>query len=335
MFPHFCHPTLKTMKHQSPLRTFRSFLPILVFALPGMLAAQEDLTTEDRNAVKQALKGADVDTTKVWTTGGLFQLNFSQVQLINWAAGGASSVSGLAQVNLFARMRKDKWAWDNSLILAYGALNEEGRATRKTDDRLELNSRLGYKMSEHWYGSALFQFRTQFLEGFDAAVDTLRISNFMAPGYVLFGLGFDYKSSDKFSFYVSPAMTKTTFVTDQSLYYGNNDLLLYGVKAGENSVFQFGAYSNIYFTTPLAENISFTTRLELFSNYLDKPQNIDVNWENLFNFKVNKWFAATLGTLLIYDHEIDIVREDAEGVLKTGPATQFKQTLALGITAKF
>jgi hypothetical protein len=298
--------------------------------------AQEDLTKDDREGLKKLKEGAPVDSGKVWTKGGVFQLNFSQVQLLNWAAGGYSSMSGLAQVNAFANKRKGRWAWDNSIIMAYGALNEQGHKTRKTDDRFELNSRLGYELDgSKWYASALFQLRSQFLYGYDKDVDTLKISNFMSPGYVLFGLGFDYKPSKNFSVYLSPLMSKTTFVTDQTLYYNNPDLTLYGVKAGQNTVFQLGAYANIFYTTPLAENITFLTRLDFFSNYLDNPQNIDINWETLWTFKVNNWFAATINTLLIYDDEIDIAQKQDDGTFKTGPATQFKETLSLGFTMKF
>jgi hypothetical protein len=330
--------SLNPTTHPNPPLRMKRFCTTLLLAatlLPAM--AQEDLTTDDREALKKAKELAAVaDSGKVWTKGGVFQLNFSQVQLVNWAAGGYSSMSGLAQVNAYANKRKGLWAWDNSIIMAYGALNEEGRKTRKTDDRFEINSRLGREINgSKWYASALFQFRSQFTYGFDKDIDSLRISNFMSPGYVLFGLGFDYKPSQNFSVYLSPFMTKTTFVTDQTLYYDNPDLTLYGVKAGQNTVFQLGAYANIFYTTPLAENITFLTRLDLFSNYLDKPQNIDVNWETLWTFQVNNWFAATINTLLIYDDEIDIVQNQDDGTVKVGPNTQFKQTLSLGLTMKF
>ncbi|MBL7962483.1 MAG: DUF3078 domain-containing protein [Flavobacteriales bacterium] len=311
----------------------RSLLITLVCTSPAW--AQGDLSQEDRERIKKATESAQADSGKVWTKGGVFQLNFSQVQLVNWAAGGASSISGLAQFNGFANMRRGSWAWDNSLIMAYGAINESGKRSRKSDDRFELNSRLGYQLNKsNWFASALFQFRSQFTVGYDVDIDTLKISNLLAPGYVLLGLGFDYKPTDKFSFYISPAMTKTTIVADQSLFSGDPNQTLFGVRAGETTLFEMGAFAKIFYTTPLAENITFLTRVDFFSNYLREPENIDVNWEMLFTFKVNNWFAATINTLLIYDHDIDIVREE-EGVLKTGPATQFKQTLAMGLTFKF
>ena len=70
------------------------------------------------------------------------------------------------------------------------------------------------------------------------------------------------------------------------------------------------------------------TRLELFSNYLNNPQNIDVNLENIFTFKVNKWFSASLQWNVLYDDDID-VRDNKGGF---GPRTQFKSVLGLGLS---
>ena len=88
------------------------------------------------------------------------------------------------------------------------------------------------------------------------------------------------------------------------------------------------------YTTQLAENITFMTRGDLFSNYLRNPENIDVTWETLFTFKVNEWFAATLNTLLIYDNDTALPKVDENNVPYTGPATQFKETLGVGLSFK-
>ena len=106
------------------------------------------------------------------------------------------------------------------------------------------------------------------------------------------------------------------------------------VTAGENTLFQLGAFLNLTYQTDVAKNIGFMTRLDLFSNYLKEPSNIDVNWEMLWTFKVNSWFAATLNTMLIYDHDINIARTE-DGVAKFGPTTQFRETLGVGLNFKF
>ena len=85
------------------------------------------------------------------------------------------------------------------------------------------------------------------------------------------------------------------------------------------------------------ENITILTKLDLFSNYMDNPQNIDVGWETLLTMKVNKYISATLTTHLIYDDDIDIaVDTDNDGITdETGPRTQFKEVLGIGFTYNF
>ena len=92
------------------------------------------------------------------------------------------------------------------------------------------------------------------------------------------------------------------------------------------------------YKTDLAENVGFQTKIDLFSNYQNNPQNIDVNWETLLTMKVNSWLSTTLTTQVIYDDDINIARDPediAAGGPAAGPATQFKQALAVGLSYKF
>jgi len=297
--------------------------------------AQGDIDAAAREKAAAALAArAAADSVGGWKTEGIFQLNLTQVSLTNWAAGGFSSISGIVQFNGTANWKKDKRAWDNSLAMAFGGQQQQDGPTVKTDDRIELNSKYGYELSKSWYVAGLAQFRTQFTEGFNA--EGTRISNLMAPGYALIGVGMDYKPNDKLSIYMSPATARLVIVTDQLLWGGSDDpdLRVYGVLNGETTALEAGGYIRFQYQTPLAENITFMTRGDLFSNYLRDPQNIDVTWETLWTFKVNKWFAATLNTLLIYDHDTNLPKVNPEGLPYLGPATQFKQTLGLGITVK-
>ena len=130
---------------------------------------------------------------------------------------------------------------------------------------------------------------------------------------------------------------KMTMVNDKTLFGGSTDpdLRVYGVKNGSTTELELGGYIRAQYKKELAKNITFLTRGDLFSNYLRNPQNIDVTWENLFTFKVNDWFAATLSTMLIYDHDIDVPKlKEVDGVKvpAPGPGTQFKQTLGVGLT---
>ena len=142
------------------------------------------------------------EAPKRWKKGGDFSINFSQVSFSNWAAGGKNSVSGVALFNYSANYSKDRISWDNSLNLGYGLQKEEHRTLVKSEDKLELNSKVGYKMTESgkWFFTGLTNFRTQFADGFNYIDkdNPVRISSLLAPAYLTLAAGFDYKPSDKF-----------------------------------------------------------------------------------------------------------------------------------------
>jgi hypothetical protein len=322
---------------------------IILACLPLLAAhAQEDKATRDAAAAKMTTRSAADTTGKIWTSEGRFGLNLTQVSLTNWAAGGFNTIGGIASFNGFANRHKNKTVWDNSIALAFGGQIQAPQgfsyadgAPVKTDDRIELNSTWGYELKKPWYFALLGQFRTQFTEGFDGTGE--RISNLFAPAYVLVGAGFDYRPSDNFSFFISPATMKLTIVTDKTLYNGSTDpeLRVFGVKNGSTTELELGGYLRAQYKKELAKNITFMTRGDLFSNYLRNPQNIDVNWETAWTFKVNDWFSASLNTMLIYDHDIDVPRlkdETINGVTTKvpdpGPGVQFKEAIGIGLTYK-
>lgn len=314
----------------------RAILLALSSAFLLSATAQDDIDQKARDAAAAAAQArhASDSLDGKWRRSGVFNLNMSQVSLTNWAAGGFNTVSGIAMFNGTANWKKGRRAWDNSLVLAFGGQRIEDGDPTKTDDRIELNSKYGYDLGRHWYLAGVFQFRTQFTEGFDANMN--RISNFLAPGYALLGVGMDYKPNDKFTAFVSPATARMVIVTDEKLFGGSTDpeLRVFGVKNGNTTELEMGGYVRLMYKTELAKNITFMTRGDLFSNYLRNPQNIDVTWETLWTFKVNDWFAATLNTLLLYDHDTAVPRKDADGNIDPGPGTQFKQTLGIGLTWK-
>ncbi|PLX07092.1 MAG: hypothetical protein C0596_13255 [Marinilabiliales bacterium] len=279
---------------------------------------------------------AQEDTTKNWKTGGVLSFNASQVSFTNWAAGGENSLSGNSFVNLFANYKKNKMTWDNTLDLGFGMMKQgfgDESVYYKTDDKIDFSSKYGQYAFEHFYYTGLVSFKSQFTEGYKKATDTVRISNFLAPAYINISLGMDYKPNDNFTLFVSPFSGKITYVTDTML----SNAGAYGVTPGEIVRYEFGGYIKAQFKCNLADNISYTTKLDLFSNYLKKPQNIDVNWENLVTFKINGWFAANIHLTMMYDDDtkIDIDR-DGDGVYDgKGARPQIKQLFGIGITYKF
>lgn len=285
------------------------------------------------------------DTVKYWETGGTYSFTLNQVSLTNWQAGGENSISGNTLLNIFGNYEKNKLNWKNTLTLAYGLSQIGDDELRKTDDRIEFNSSLGYHATKKWDYTAFLIFRTQFTDGFDYPNDSVKISTFFAPAYLIGGLGMEYKEFKWFRVNISPLSGKITFVGDQLL--ANRGA--FGVEAaevdtagniiteGRNVRYEVGGSIKLIIKKELMENVVVQSQLDLFSNYIENPENFDVNWDFLINLKVNKWLSANLSTNLIYDDDINIaVEEDSEGnVTKSGPRTQFRQIFGAGLNISF
>jgi len=282
---------------------------------------------------------AQSDSTSRWTRVGDFSLNFNQVNFTNWAAGGDNSVSGVTLLNYDATYDDGENSWKNKIILGYG-LQYLSDDYKKTEDKIDISSIYGRKISKHWDAAMLASFKTQFAEGFDGDNDSVYISKFMAPGYISVGPGFNYKPVDYFSIFLSPATVQWVIVNDQRLadegafgvtpaeYDAEGNL----IKNGEMVKLQFGALIKAAFKKDIAKNVNLETTLELFSDYLLNPENIIVRWDVIFDFTVNSWLSAKLSTNLIYDD--NIVINDSKGN-PLGPRTQFKEMFGLGLAVKF
>lgn len=265
-----------------------------------------------------------------WKKGGDFTLNFSQVQFSNWAAGGKNSVSGVSLFNYAANYAKDRINWDNGLNLGYGLLKEGTNDLIKSEDKMDLSSKLGYKVSEEskWLYSGLFNFRSQFANGYKYPDIDNKISALFSPAYITMALGADYKPSDNFSLFLSPLSSKFTIVNDEEL----SAIGAFGVDPNKKFRSEFGGSLKSELKFPVVENVDVQTVLGLFSNYLHNPENIDVNWDFRVNMKINEFLSANFITNMIYDDDIKIVL-DADG--NTGRRVQWKQLFGAGLSFKF
>ena len=264
-----------------------------------------------------------------WKISGKTSLNFSQVSLTNWSEGGDGSVAGAFLFGINAVKKMDRAVWDNSFAFEYGMTKNNSESLRKCVDQIYLTSKYGYEIRKPWYLSGLFDFKSQSAKGYNYPNTDDYISRFFAPAYMNFALGFDYKPNDNFSLFISPVSTKFTFVLDDFLSSTGS----FGVDPGKKFRAEFGAYLKMgYIKKSIVKNVDFETRVDLFSNYLKNPQNVDVNWDVKFDMKINEFLSANLGTTLKYDD--DIKYKDSAGI-EHGARVQFKQFLGVGLSFKF
>jgi hypothetical protein len=295
----------------------------------------------------------DIKCDTCWKRSLFSALNFNQASFSNWSAGGDNSIGLLAVTNAFYNYKAidSSRTWENSLDLAYGIIQNGNNPLRKNEDRIEFISKYGHRAFYKVYYAGLLNFRSQFAPGFNFPNDSVVVSRFLAPAWLLVSLGLDWKPNDVFNLYLSPATGRLTIVRDQELAdqgaYGV-DPAIYNevtdsvgnvsiVKVTDGKMFrpEFGAMMSMKFQKDVVKNVNLKTRLDLFNNYTDKNKpnrkNIDVTWETAITLKVNKYISSTLLTTLLYDNDIPFIDRDGN---KFGPRLQFKQLFGLGFSVK-
>ncbi len=263
-----------------------------------------------------------------WMYGGNGGLNLNQVSLSNWAAGGENAIGFDVLLNYSADYKKNKHLWQNRFEMAYGLNRTEADGTKKTNDKLYYSSTYGYEMRKNLYLSALLNYNTQFAKGYDYKTDPRTyISRFMSPGYLTAGLGLTWNPKAWITATLSAISWRGTFVGSKIL----SDEGAFGVEPGKRLFSEMGGNLKVEMNYEFLKNMTIFSRVDLFSNYLEEAQNVDVRWDVQLNMKVNKWFSANVTTNMIYDNDTKIVQKDGS----KGPRLQFKESLGIGFQINF
>ncbi len=283
-----------------------------------------------------------------WKQKNKATVDLSEVAFVNWNAGGSNSISGLIGIRSEANYKDKYFFWNNNIATRYGINKQEGREVRKTDDLLELNSNIGYKPDEssNWFYSAKLNFKTQLANGYKYPNKDNPISRFMAPGYLFFGGGMEYgKDIEELSFYFSPITLKATFVLDEDLAnagsFGVTPAVLDEdgniITEGERVRQEVGILLTNSYLMKVAENVTMKHQVNLYTDYINNFGNVDMDWRVDFDFKVNSFIRATLGSHLKYDDDVKTTKpSEVEGEFdEAGAKIQWKQFLGIGFAVDF
>jgi hypothetical protein len=274
---------------------------------------------------KELLKKTEETVAKImeekpngWNKNGMATVLLNQASFNNWLAGGQSSISGNAGFKYDLNYKSDTWTWDNKLTANYGLTKINGQTLQKTDDRFEFNSLLGKKASGEWYYSGFFNFKTQFDSGFDQANKSLKISHFFSPAYIQFGPGMLWKRNDNMKVNIAPATSKVIIVHKHFTDAGPS----FGVLQGQSSRYEFGAAINAYYKFKVMENVTAENILNLYTNYLEEVQNVDLDYTLNIVMKVNKYLTTNFAFQTIYDDN-------------AYPGFQTRQVIGIGVNYGF
>lgn len=313
------------------------------FRRPILQSNYSEVNIEREKINQRALQDANNIVTKkqYWKTHSEASLSLSQAAMSNWVKGGENSVSLLTDLVGYAdyENKAKKVTSTNFARLKYGIITSGEDGIRKNVDLLETSSKLSTKAFGKFDLSSYLLFKTTLTKGYNYPNDSVAVSKFMNPGTITLGIGLDYKPNKKTSMNFSPLSYKATIVTDTV----HIDQTLYGITNDKKSKHEPGASFLFTNTWDISKKLKMVNKLQLFTNYIDKPQNIDIDWEMTFTAKLNWFTDFKLNTHLIFDDNTKTIEYDKDnnpvlgdnGEPKKTSRVQFKELIGFSFVFTF
>ncbi|WP_062054811.1 DUF3078 domain-containing protein [Aquimarina longa] len=281
---------------------------------PEVLAEADDITSVEETHRREFHEEG-------WTTEGSISSLFGHSAFNkHWLGGGTSDVSMEFNIVSGLNYEKGKFISENEVTAEYGiARDTEYKNTHKTNDRFEINSISGIKIRKsRMYFSFLLNFKTQFDRGYKYEKDEFNkntrkeISRILSPGDIKFGPGIFWKNNKMLSINITPMAGRFTLVNkiftkvdplDKEALEAYEHHKYYGVEANKTSLFEFGTAVRAFYKFEILKDIFMTNTVELYSNYLEAPQNVDLNYNANLSMLIGKYFTARILFEAIYDDD--------------------------------
>ena len=277
--------------------------------ITGLLAGKIDSQNKLDKRIKK--KGP-------WTLSGVENIQLSQAYLENWTKGGENSVALQSDLLIRANYKMNKVEWENYARHKVGILSSESYSAQINTDQILLNSKYGLKASRKWYYSFVFDFSSQFFNGYNNKNRETIISGFMSPAYLSFAVGMDFKKSKNFTLLLSPLTSKITYVMDTAKV----DQTRYKVDPGKKTAYNTGASLVNNFIWPISTELNLKSKLDAFVGYMSEDAIQQVDWELIFDMRINRFLSTRINTQLRYfTNESDKV--------------QFREYFAINFSYKF
>lgn len=315
-------------------------------ALAKIMAQNPFLIVYDRNYLPDAPKTETIDQVQVkdlikvegptiaaegfqvglpkadkWVSKMTSAVQFSQNYVSdNWYQGGESNINILSYQSLNIKYFDDRNKVEFETLVDlkagfYTTPSDTVRAFRVNENLFQVNSKLGIKAFQKWYYTAALQFKTQVFNNYKANSNEL-LAQVLSPGEVNLSVGMDYKYENpkktvQWSILLAPASYNLKFVANIK----EIDETRFGIEEGDHALNQIGSSLTNQLAWKITDNIKWESRLYFFSNY----EHSQGDFENNFNFTINRYFSTRISFHLRYDNDTD-----------NSDVFQFKELLSFG-----
>lgn len=284
--------------------------------------------------------------TSTWKFGGTFSIMGGQTGTRNWAPAGSEklTITGIANLNLFANKTWGKNSWETNLELAYALIKTTSQGFRKVDDKFDLYSKYNYAIKGRSGVGVVGSLRTQITNGYDYSESVKkRISGFFAPAFLTLSAGYQFHSKDRsFALHAGPA-ARWVIVTNNpySLRYqggvkpdGSMERTLadlYNVDPASKVRFNPGVFVSASYRKDIMKNVNWRSRVDINGDFNQNNINeTDIYWTNMITMSVNKWLKVMYNFDLYHDRDIRMW-----GPSGNETRTQLKSILGVGLGVGF
>lgn len=312
------------------------------FYLEGMAQAPVHLrATVEPKTNRIILKEIEIDKPKPsddlgiekaekhWLHAFNASLQFSQAYLSpNWYQGGNNNVNAIAQIYWNVKLNEKyypKLLFEMTTQYKLGvnsAPDDTIRSYNISDDLFQYNAKFGYKAAHNWYYSTNVMFKTQLFNNYASNSHSLRAA-FLSPGELNVGVGMTYsKNTKRISFGAS--INPLSYNLKTCINSRMNETS-FGIEEGRQTVSQYGSNAELNFKAKITYNISYSSRLFLFTNY----EYVQGDWQNTLAFDINRFLATQIFWNIRYDTSTDRIPDSS------WHRFQLKEIFSFGLSYKF
>lgn len=285
--------------------------------------------TADKSSLSAEAASLDV-APRHWIHDFDFLLQFSQAYISpNWYQGGNNNVNGIGKFRWNVKLNQKfhpnlmfEATTQYSLAMA-SAPQDTVHSYTISEDRFQFNATGGVRAFQRWFYSMNVMFKTQLLNNYKANTRDLKAA-FMSPGEFNLGLGMTYNyANPKNTLKLDASISPISYNLKISTNPGVNEEA-FGIKPGRHTVSNVGSNAEVKLTWNIMWNISYNSRLFIFTDY----DYLTSDWENTFNFGINRYLSTQLFMHLRYDTS----RPSDDG---SWHKWQFKEILSFGFRYQF
>ena len=292
--------------------------------LERMKKRREILTVKGPSTPRKFdIKGRPVKL-KHWISSLQSALQISQIYISdNWYQGGTSNINLISTQAYSIKYNdyNDKILFENKIqwnLNISSAPDDTLRNYSISEDLFRIDSKFDYKAFKNFYYSTSLYFKTQFFNNYKKNTET-RTASFLSPGELSYNLGMSHNYTSKNKSFTSSVSVSPFSYNLKTCIDEEMDPTKFGIEKEKKILHKFGSSFDTNIKWQFMRNMYLSSRFYYFTSY----KHVQIDFENTFNFVLNRYFSTRIEFKMRYD--------DSADPNEKGSFIQIKEMLSFGL----